>query len=70
MTPWTNAKNVRPHGKTRTKWEQVVNGKLKDGWGTEDIALWLECDVRWVQHHVSVLRQRGALAKFYGRPNA
>lgn len=54
--------------RTGTKvWRQFVEHRLQDGYGVEDIALWLACPVEYVRAHVRSLRKSGELMKWWGR---
>lgn len=49
------------------RWARVVNLRLGQGYGVEDIALQLGCGVDWVRAHVRVARDHGFLPKILGR---
>lgn len=65
-------KTERPETYSRTlsinsrAWRDQVAMKLLDGYGAEDIAVWLNCHVSHVQAEVKRLRSRGMLAKWWG----
>jgi predicted transcriptional regulator len=48
-------------------WQEQVKHKLLDGFGVEDIALWLNCHRSHVAAEVKRLRAKGDLAKWWGR---
>ena len=48
-------------------WRDQVAMKLLDGYGVEDIALWLKCHVSHVQAEVKHLRAAGTLQAWWGR---
>ena len=48
-------------------WRDAVALKLVDGYGAEDIALWLGCHLSHVRAEVQRLRNRGTLADWWGR---
>lgn len=52
---------------TSRAWRDQVAMKLLDGYGVEDIALWLKCHVSHVQAEVKRLREVGALQAWWGR---
>jgi hypothetical protein len=47
------------------EWCEQVKHKLLDGYGIEDIALWLRCHRSHVSAEVKRLRERGDLAKWW-----
>ena len=49
-----------------TTWMVRVRQLLDQGYGTEDIAIKLECDVKHVRNEVQILRETGALKRIYG----
>ena len=59
---YTKAHKLRPG---EAAWREIVNARLREGYGVEDIAIWLACDVRWVRAHVLVLRHLGVLARWW-----
>jgi len=46
-------------------WRMAVTYRLSQGYGVEDIALQLKCNVEDVRFHVRALRARGKLAEIY-----
>lgn len=42
-------------------WQGLVSQYLREGYGVEDIALFMECDVALIRTEVSILRQEGRL---------
>lgn len=48
-------------------WREFVEHRLQDGYGVDDIAIWLGCHVDHVRNHVHALRKSGVLAKWWGR---
>lgn len=58
------SKPLEIHG---TAWREQVKHRLIDGYGVEDIAIWLGCHVSHVQAEVARLRRRGDLARWWGR---
>ncbi|WP_424974236.1 hypothetical protein [Dinoroseobacter sp. S124A] len=59
---YTKAENL-PIGSQ--EWRDLVNGQLLDGYGVEDISLWLDTPARAVRAHVADLRAKGTLAKWW-----
>lgn len=57
------SKPLEIHG---AAWREQVKHRLIDGYGVEDIALWLGCHISHVQAEVSRLRRRGDLARWWG----
>lgn len=51
-------------------WRNMVDYRLKLGYGVEDIAVQLCCTVKRVREHVSELRESGTLAKWYQKVDA
>ena len=49
-------------------WHCRVSALLRHGYGTEDIAIKLGCDVEHVRLEVDILREQGRLAEIYDRP--
>jgi hypothetical protein len=49
-----------------SNWQARVRGLLRDGYGVEDIAVRLKCDVADVRAEVAILRADGQLAAIYG----
>lgn len=47
-------------------WQHRVWQGIRDGYGVEDIALQLGCDLDHVRREVSVLRLEGEIAKMFG----
>lgn len=58
------SKPLEIHG---AAWREQVKHRLLDGYGVEDIALWLGCHLSHVQAEVSRLRRRGDLKRWWGR---
>lgn len=58
------SKSLEIHG---AAWREQVKHRLIDGYGVEDIALWLGCHISHVQAEVARLRRRGDLARWWGR---
>lgn len=54
-------------GVRSVKWCAFVESRLFDGYGVEDIALWLECHVNHVRNYVKVLRRGGVFRARWGR---
>lgn len=50
-----------------TAWQEQVKHKLLDGFGIDDIALWLDCHRSHVSAEVRQLRERGDLAKWFSK---
>ncbi len=48
-------------------WREQVKHRLLDGYGVEDIALWLGSHLSHVQAEVTRLRRRGDLARWWGK---
>lgn len=48
-------------------WQAQVRGLLAHGFGIEDIALRLECDLESVQAEVKILREEGELRRIYSK---
>ena len=46
---------------TAEKWQRWVRRYLRAGYGTEDIAMMLKCDVSAVRLEVKILRESGKL---------
>lgn len=59
---YTKARNL-PIGSQ--EWRSLVEGQLLDGFGVEDIALWLDTPLHAVRAHVADLRAKGTLAKWW-----
>jgi hypothetical protein len=59
---WTKAHHIRPPSQA---WRLAVQHRLAMGYGVEDIALWLDCNVKYVRALVTFMRQRGELAKMW-----
>lgn len=49
------------------QWCSLVEVRLIEGYGVEDIALWLDCCVEHVRRHVVVLRRDRLLRAWWGR---
>lgn len=49
-----------------SNWQAKVRALLRDGYGVEDIALRLRCDVGDVRSEVAILRAEGELARMFG----
>ena len=47
-------------------WREQVKHRLLDGYGSEDIAIWLNCHVSHVTKEIQRLRSNGDLAKWFG----
>jgi len=47
------------------EWREQVKHRLLDGYGSEDIALWLRCHVSHVQGEIAQLRKLGFLARWW-----
>ena len=47
-------------------WQAKVRNRLRDGYGVEDIAVMLGCDVGDVRKEVEILRNEGRLRKLFG----
>jgi hypothetical protein len=56
---WTQS---HMHDVGSKEWCQQVDGKLLDGYGVEDIALWVNCHASRVRAYVTALRKHGKLA--------
>ena len=48
-------------------WREQVKHRLLDGYGVEDIAIWLGCHRSHVKAEVGRLRRNGDLAKWWGK---
>ncbi|WP_424967314.1 hypothetical protein [Dinoroseobacter sp. S375] len=59
---YTRAENL-PIGSQ--EWRDLVENRLLEGYGVEDIALWLDTPLRAVRSHVATLRASGALQKWW-----
>lgn len=46
-----------------TRWQTKVRDLLKEGLGSEDIAVKLKCDVSAVRREIQILRESGELKK-------
>jgi len=64
MTPYTQADKVPVNSQ---EWRNLVNMRMAEGYGVEDIALWLQCNVSRVRAHVQTLRDSGTLANWWSR---
>jgi len=64
MIPYTQASKVPANSQ---EWRDLVNMRLAEGYGVEDIAIWLQCNVSRVRSHVHELRKSGTLDKWWGR---
>lgn len=62
MTPYTKAKTLRPPS---AAWKEMVAARLREGYGVEDIALWLDCPVSVIRLQVQLWREDGTLAKWW-----
>lgn len=49
-----------------TMWISQVRKLLKQGFGTEDIAIKLDCKLQDVKNEVDILRESGELKMIYG----
>jgi len=49
------------------QWSSLVEARLFEGYGVEDIALWLNCHVSHVRRHVEILRRQRVLRAWWGR---
>lgn len=49
------------------EWKSHVAFRLQEGFGVEDIAIWLNCHVSHVRTEVAVLRSQGKLATWWGK---
>jgi hypothetical protein len=49
------------------EWRAQVKHRLLDGYGSEDIAIWLNCHVSHVTSEIQRLRARGDLAKWFSK---
>lgn len=56
----------RPKVNSR-QWQDQVAAKLLDGYGVEDIAVWLRCPVNAVRQEVARLRAIGRLQAWWGK---
>lgn len=45
---------------------ELADGKLLDGFGVEDIAVWLSCTPGAVRKYVSALRKSGRFQQWWG----
>lgn len=52
------------------KWARMVNLRLGQGYGVEDIAIQLGCTVDWVRAHVHVARKNKLLPRILGKGEA
>ena len=52
-----------------TMWICQVKKLLKEGFGTEDIAIKLKCKINDVRNEVKILREMGELDRIYGTSN-
>ena len=50
-----------------TTWIVMVRTLLKEGFGTEDIAVKLKCKLSDVRNEVQILREEGELDRIYER---
>lgn len=50
---------------SNTMWMVRVRELLREGYGVEDIALRLDCDVEHVRAEVAILRREGLLERLY-----
>jgi hypothetical protein len=48
-------------------WCSMVDYRLSEGYGVEDIALQMRCDADLIRFHVRALRGRGELAAIYDK---
>ena len=46
-------------------WQTAVRGLLKQGYGVENIAIKLKCDVQDVRREVAILRDSGEIARMF-----
>ena len=46
-------------------WQTVVRRLLREGYGVEDVAIKLRCDVDDVRREVAILRASGDLARMF-----
>jgi hypothetical protein len=49
------------------EWREQVKHRLLDGYGVEDIALWLDCHPEHVALEIDRLRAAGEFQKWWGR---
>jgi hypothetical protein len=57
--------NAGPIKLGTSDWRAMIDHRLKMGFGVEDIAIMLACDVRYVRTYVNGLRGRGKLAEWW-----
>lgn len=50
------------------RWKEQVAGKIVDGYGVDDIAIWLDCHYGYIVAEVEVLRRSGKLAQWWPAP--
>jgi len=50
-----------------SRWRDQVKAKLLDGYGSEDIAIWLDCHPQYVRDEIGRLRREGSLNKWFKR---
>ena len=55
-------------GARNSQWICRVREHLREGFGVEDIAIRLKCDVEAVRAEVWILREQGDLERIYRRP--
>lgn len=58
------SRQLELHGQA---WREQVKHRLLDGYGVEDISIWLGCHISHVQAEVARLRRRGDLKRWWGR---
>jgi hypothetical protein len=49
------------------RWKDAVATKLRDGYGVEDIAIWMDCHLCHIQDEVARLRIDGVFEKWWGK---
>jgi hypothetical protein len=49
------------------RWREQVKSKLLDGYGSEDIAIWLDCHPQHVRDEIGRLRKNGDLNTWFKR---
>ena len=63
----TKAKNPRDLEVNSQPWRDQVAMKLVDGYGAEDIAIWLNCHLSHVHAEIQRLRAEGKFKAWWGR---
>lgn len=53
------------NAQANSQWICRVRESLREGYGVEDIALRLKCDVEDVRQEVKILREQGDLERIY-----